>query len=138
MQSLVENNRFEIKNETEDQAQSILKSIGTLTVLGCIFIPNLEILDSIGGDLWYGQTHKLKMEFYFEVTFDLEGQGQSPPKTIGILTKAFYTYGPNLMILTSLNGWWVIVRTNSVTDGALDGGNDNTLRPKLASGNKIK
>ena len=26
-------------------------------------------------------------------------QGQSPPKTIGILTKVFYTYGPNLVIL---------------------------------------
>ena len=29
-QSLVENKRFEIKNETEDQGQSIPKSIGTL------------------------------------------------------------------------------------------------------------
>ena len=37
--------------------------------------------------------------FDFEVKFDLEGQGQSPPKTIGILTKVFYTYGPNLVIL---------------------------------------
>ena len=33
------------------------------------------------------------------VNFNLEGQGQSPPKTIGILTKVFYTYGPNLLIL---------------------------------------
>ena len=37
--------------------------------------------------------------FDFEVKFDLEGQGQSHPKTIGILTKVFYTYGPNLVIL---------------------------------------
>ena len=37
--------------------------------------------------------------FDFEVEFDFEGQGQSPPKTIGILTKVFYTYGPNLVIL---------------------------------------
>ena len=35
----------------------------------------------------------------FEVKFDLKGQGQSPPKTIGILTKAFGIYGPNLVIL---------------------------------------
>ena len=44
---------------------------------------------------------KLKMgvNFDFEVKFDLEGQGQSPPKTIGILTKVFYTYGPTLVIL---------------------------------------
>ena len=45
-QSLVENNRFEIKNETEDQGQSITKSKGTLIVLRGIFCPNLEILTS--------------------------------------------------------------------------------------------
>ena len=39
------------------------------------------------------------VNFDFEVKFDLEGRGQSPPKTIGILTKAFYIYGPNLKIL---------------------------------------
>ena len=54
-------NRFEIKNETEDQSQSIPKSIGTLTVLRCIFGPNIEILTSISGDLRRRQTHKLKM-----------------------------------------------------------------------------
>ena len=37
--------------------------------------------------------------FDFEVKFDLEGQGQSLPKTIGILTKVFYIYDPNLVIL---------------------------------------
>ena len=39
------------------------------------------------------------VNFDFEVKFDLEGHGQSPTKTIGILTKVFYTYGPNLVIL---------------------------------------
>ena len=39
------------------------------------------------------------VNFDFEVQFDLEGQGQSPPKTKGILTKVFYTYGTNLVIL---------------------------------------
>ena len=29
------------------------------------------------------------VNFDFEVEFDLEGQGQSPPKIIGILTKVF-------------------------------------------------
>ena len=29
---------------------------------------------------------------------ELEGQGQSSPKTIGTLTKVFYTYGPNFVI----------------------------------------
>ena len=37
--------------------------------------------------------------FYFKVKFDLEVQGQLPPKTIGILTKVFCSYGPNLVIL---------------------------------------
>ena len=31
-------NWFEIKNKTEDRGQSVPKSIGTLTVLGCINI----------------------------------------------------------------------------------------------------
>ena len=66
-------------------------------MLRCIFVPNLEIVTSIGGELWHGQAQKGK--FDFEVKFDLEGQGQSPPKTIGILTKVFYIYGPNLAIL---------------------------------------
>ena len=35
----------------------------------------------------------------FYVEFDLEDQGQLPPKTIGILTNVFCTSGPNLMIL---------------------------------------
>ena len=50
------------------------------------------------------RAEKLKngVTFDFEVKFDLEGQSQSPPKTIGILTKVFYTYGPNLVILAGL------------------------------------
>ena len=48
-------NRFEIKNETEHHGQSSPKSIRTLTVLRCIFGPNLEILTSIGGYLSHGQ-----------------------------------------------------------------------------------
>ena len=38
----------------------------------------------------------------FEVKFDLEGQGQSPLKIIGFLTKVFYTYGLNLVILARM------------------------------------
>ena len=67
-------------------------------MLRCIFVPNLEIVTSIGGELWHGQAQN-GVNFEFEVKFDLEGQGQSPPKTIGILTKVFYIYGPNLVIL---------------------------------------
>ena len=87
--------------------------------------------------------NKVKMWqfFYFEVKFDLEGQGQSPPKTIGILTKVFYTYGANLVILAWTGvelsrGQASDYRTHGRTDTQTDAGNDNTRRPKLASGKK--
>ena len=87
------------------------------------------------------RAEKLKngVTFDFEVKFDLEGQGQSPPKTIGILTKVFYTYGPNLVILAWTGdelsrGQASDYRTNGRTDTQTDAGNDNTRRPKLASG----
>ena len=64
------------------------------------------------------------VNFDFEVKFDLEGQNQSPPKTIGILTKVFYTYGLNLVILAWTGDelsrgqtWW---RTDGRTDGRTD------------------
>ena len=66
--------------------------------------------------------------FDFEVKFDLEGQGQSPPKTIGILTKVFYTYGgPNLVILAWTGdelsrGQASDYRTHGRTDGHTDRG----------------
>ena len=77
--------------------------------------------------------------FYFEVKFDLEGQSQSPPKTIGILTKVFYTYGANLVILAWTGvelsrGQASDYHTHGRTDTQTDAGNDNTRRPKLASG----
>ena len=69
-------------------------------VLRCIFGQNLELLTSVSGDLSRTNSQTQNgVNFDFEVKFDLEGQGQSPPKTIGILTKVFYTYGPNLVIL---------------------------------------
>ena len=72
---MVVKNRFENKNETGDQGQSIPKSIGTLTVPRCILGPNLEILTSIGGDLSRGQAQN-GANFDFSVEFDLEVQGQ--------------------------------------------------------------
>ena len=44
----------------------------------------------------------------FENKLNLTCQAQSTPKTIGILTKVFCTFGG-----LSLNGWWVISRTSS-------------------------
>ena len=58
--------------------------------------------------------------------FDLEGHGQSPHKTIGILTKVFYTTSPNLVILAwtvdvllrgQAQGWYTNGRTDTHTDG---------------------
>ena len=48
-------------------------------------------------DLSHGQAQNGE-NFDFEVKFDLKGQGQSPQKTIGILAKVFYIYGPNLIL----------------------------------------
>ena len=42
------------------------------------------------------------VNFDFEVKFYLEGHGQSTPKTMGILSKVFYTYGQNLVILAGM------------------------------------
>ena len=81
--------------------------------------------------------------FDFEVKFDLEGQDQSPPKTIGILTKVFYTYVPNLVILAwtgdelsrgQASDYRTHGRTDGRTDTQTDAAKDNTRRPKLASG----
>ena len=67
-------------------------------MLRCICVPNLEIVTSIGGELWHGEGQN-GVNFDFEIKYDLEGQGQSPPKTKRILTKVLYIYGPNLVIL---------------------------------------
>ena len=91
---------FKIENEIEDHNQSIPKFIRILTQVFCTFGPNLVILAWTGDELSCRQAQN-GVTFDFEVKFDLKGQGQSPPKTIGILTKVFYTYGPNLVIL----GW---------------------------------
>ena len=89
---------FEIKIWIEDQFQSSPKLVGIWTVLRCIFVPNLKIVTSIGGELWHGQAQN-GVNSDFEVKFDLEGPGRSLPKTIGILIMVFYIYGPNLVIL---------------------------------------
>ena len=91
-----------------------------------------------GDELSHGQAQH-GVHFDFEVKFDLEGQGQSPPKTIGTLTKVFYTYGPNLVILAWTGdelsrGQACGYRTHRRTHRQTDAGNDNTRRPKLASG----
>ena len=60
--------------------------------------PNLVSLAWTGDELSPRQAQN-GVNFHFEVIFDLEGHSQSPQKTREILTKVFYTYGPNLVIL---------------------------------------
>ena len=98
------------------------------------------VLAWTGDELSHGQAQN-GVNFDFEVKFDLEGQGQSPPKTIGILTKVFYIYGPNLVILAETGdelsrGQARDWHTDGHTHTQTDAGNDNTRRPILASGKK--
>ena len=51
----------------------------------------------MGDELWPWKAQN-EVNSDFEVKFDLEGQGQLPPKTIGTLTKVFCIFGPNLAI----------------------------------------
>ena len=102
---------FKIENEIADQDQSIPKLTRILTQIFCTFGPKLVVLAWTGDELSCRQAQN-GVTFDFEVKFVLEGQGQSPPpppppqqkqktkkQTIGIFTKVFYTYGPNLVIL---------------------------------------
>ena len=129
---------FEIQDWIEDQFQSSPKLVGIWTVLRCIFVPNLEIVISIGGELWHGQAQN-GVNFDFGVQFDLEGHHQSSHKAIGVLTKVFYISGPNLVILAETGdelsrGQARDWRTDGHTHRQTDAGNDNTWRQKLASG----
>ena len=111
---------FENKLNLTCHAQSTPKTTGFLTKVFSTSGPNLVALAWTVDELSREQAQN-GVNFDFEVKFDLEGQGQSPPKTIGILTKVFYTYGPNLVILAWTGDelsrgqtWW---RTDWRTDG---------------------
>ena len=130
---------FKIENEIEDQDQSIPKLIGILTHVFCTFGPNLVILAWTGDELSCRQAQN-GVSFDFEVKFDLEGQGQSPPKTIGILTKVFYIYGPNLVILAETGhelsrgqakGWHTRTDTHTQTQATTIPEGQNWPRVKM-------
>ena len=89
---------FENKLNLTCHAQSTPKTTGILNKVFSTSGPNFVALAWTGDELSREQAQN-GVNFDFEVKFDLEGQGQSPPKTLGILTKVFYTYGPNLVIL---------------------------------------
>ena len=78
-----------------------------------------------------------EVKFDFQVRFDLEGQGPSPQNNRNLNQGLLHLY--TKFGYSSLTGWWVIVRTNkwlihTRTNRHTDAGNDNTRRPKLASG----
>ena len=133
---------FENKFNLRCHAQSTPKTTGILTKVFSTSGPNLVALAWTGDELSRRQAQN-GVNFDFEVKFDLEGHGQSPPKTLGILTKVFYIYGPNLVILAETGhelsrGQASDWHTDGHTHTQTDAGNDNTRRPILASGNKTK
>ena len=87
---------FEIKLNLTYQARSNPKTFGILTKVFCTYGSNLVVLAWTGDELSCRQAQN---GGNFDIKFDLEGHGQTPKKTIGILTTVFYTYGTNLVIL---------------------------------------
>ena len=107
---------FENKFNLTCQAQSTPKTIGILIKVFCTSGPNLVVLAWTGDKLSHGQAQN-GANFDFEGKFDLEGKGQSPLKTIGILTKVFYTCVSNLVILawTGLDKQVIDTQTDTQT-----------------------
>ena len=120
---------FENKLNLTCQAQSTPKTIGILTKVFWTSGPNSAALSWTDDELSPGQAQN-GVNFDFEGKFDLEGKVQSPRKTIGTLTKVFYIYGSNLVILA----WTGLELSRGQasdwhTDGQTDAGNDNTRWP---------
>ena len=86
---------FENRVNLTCQAQSTPQTTGILTKVFSTYGPNLVAQAQTDEELSRRQAQN-GANFDFEVKLD---HGQSPPKTIGILTKVFYTYGLNLVIL---------------------------------------
>ena len=112
---------FENKLNFTCHAQSTPKTTGILTKVFSTSGPNLVALAWMGDALSREQAQNW-VNFDFEVKFDLECQCRSPPKTIGIWTKVFYTYGPNLVILAWTGDelsrgqtWWRTDRRTQAT-----------------------
>ena len=120
---------FENKLNLTCEAHSTPKTIGILTKVFWTSGPNSVVLAWTDDELSGGQV-QIGVNFEFEGEFDLEGKGQSPPKTIGTLTKVFYIYGLNLVIL-AWTGFELSRGQASDwhTDGQTDAGNDNTRWP---------
>ena len=126
------------------------QTLGILTKLFFTSGPNLVLPAWTGGELSRGQLKTQNwVKLDFEEKFDFEGQGQSPPNTIGTLTKVFCNFGSNLVILAwtghelshgQARDWhmdghtWMDTHGWTHMDGHTEAGNNNTQRPKLALG----
>ena len=113
-----------------------------LTKVFCTSGPNLVVLTWMGDELSRGKAHNW-VNFDFDIKFDLEGQGQSPPKTIGMLTKVFYIYGTNLVILAWTcdelsRGQASAYRTHRRTNGHTDRQNQATTIPEGQNWPRVK
>ena len=73
-------NGLRVKFDIESQGQSTPKFNQILTMIRCIFGPNLVILGRTGDELLRGNAQNV-VKLEFKVKFDLEGQGQSTPKS---------------------------------------------------------
>ena len=123
------------------------KTKGILTKVFWTSGPNSAVLAWTDDELSPRQAQN-GVNFDFEGKFDLQGKGQSPRKTIGTLTKVFYIYGSNLVILAWTGLELSCGQASDLhTDGQTDAGNDNTrwpYRPRVKTiwdtigiGNKI-
>ena len=92
---------FENKLNLTCQAKSTPKTVGILTKVFCTSGPNFVVLAWTGDELSRGQTQN-GVNFDFEVKFDLEGQGQSPPQNNRDLSQGLLHLCPNLMILAEM------------------------------------
>ena len=110
---------FQVKFDLEGQGQLPPKTIGILTNVLCASGPNLVNLAWTGEELLCGQAQN-GLNFDFEVIFDLEDQGKSPPQNNRDLSHLWSKFGD-----PSFNGWWVIARRSTwlphtQTDGRTD------------------
>ena len=69
---------FKVQFDLEGEGQLLPKTVGTLTKVFCTCGPYLVVLAWTGDELSREQAQN-GVNFDFEVKFDLEGQGQSPP-----------------------------------------------------------
>ena len=102
---------------------------GILTKVFSTFGPNLVALAGTGDELSRGQAQN-GVNFDFGVKLDFEGQCQSPPKTIGILTKVFCSSGLNLVILAWTGDELSCGQTWRRTDWRTDGQTQATTIPE--------